>query len=93
LDHINEAKLLSIVENNLIKGLPKELTVQAIRKNFPHACLACLIGNLQSLSLVSIFNPKVPIGAWWSIDFRKINGTDKERQITSYAGSTHLFIL
>jgi hypothetical protein len=94
LDHINEAKLLSIVEHKLIKGLPKELTVQAIRKYFPHACLACSIGNLQSLShpLVSIFNPKVPIGAWWSIDFKKMGGTDKERQVMSYAGSTHLFI-
>jgi hypothetical protein len=60
LDHINEAKLLSNVENNLIKGLPKELTMQAIRKYFPHACLACSIGNLQSLlhPLASIFNPK-----------------------------------
>jgi len=94
LDHINITKLISIVENKLIKGLPTELTVQAIRKYFPHDCLPCSIGNLQSLShpLASIFNRKVPIGAWWSIDFKKMSGTDKERQVTSYSGSTHLFI-
>ena len=93
-NHANMQKMINIVEHKMITNLPTELTVDAIRNHFPHQCISCSLGNLQTLPhpLATTFNETVPIGAHWSCDFKKLSGTDKEKQVLSYAGHTHLFI-
>jgi hypothetical protein len=94
LGHINKEKMISIVENKLIDNLPLELSVPNILKFFPDTCLKCSIGNLQALQhpFPKLFNPNVPIGAWWSVDFKKYSGADDEKQVKSLKGFTHFFL-
>ena len=93
LNHASLIQMKSLVKNKIIIGLPSELTVKAIDKYFPHNCFNCSIGNLQAKAhpLAAVFNPKVPAGAWWSLDFKKYSGTDKEQKIASFGGFTHFF--
>ena len=76
LGHIGKTKMLSIVRNNLILNLPKELTESAINEHFPINCLRCSIGNIQRISspLRAEHNPCVPIGASFSVDYKKMSG-------------------
>jgi len=85
--------MISIVENKLIDNLPLELSVPNILKFFPDTCLKCSIGNLQALQhpFPKLFNPNVPIGAWWSVDFKKYSGADDDKQVKALKGFTHFF--
>ena len=94
MGHPNLEKMIAVVRNDIYVGLPATLTVENIRKYFPHQCVECTIGNLQRVPRppAAKFNESVPVGALWSIDFKKFSGTDGERQVLSYGKFTHMFI-
>jgi hypothetical protein len=94
LGHLNMDKMISVVQNKLILGLPEQLTENAIRKFFPNPCLKCSIGNLQASPHPppKTFNPNVPIGGWWSVDFKKYSGADNNLQVKALKGFTHFFL-
>jgi len=85
LGHPNKQKMISIVRNKIYNNLPKQLTESAINSYFPDPCYKCSLGNLQAQPNPppAPFNPHVPVGAFWAIDFKKFSGADNERQILS----------
>ena len=86
--------MLSIVRNKLILNLPKELTELAVNEHFPANCLRCSIGNIQRISSPpkAEHNQLVPIGASFSVDYKKMSGPNTDKILYSFGGFTHYFV-
>ena len=70
LGHANEEKMVNIVEHQLVRNLPIQLTVPVIRKYFKELprCKPCAEASLQRLSpLPSSTSPRPAIGAVVSV--------------------------
>ena len=94
LGHASEEKMISIVEHNLVRNLPFQLTTAVIRKYFKQLprCKPCAEATLQQLaSPPSAESPRPAIGTHWYLDFDKQSGSDDPAlAIPSIAGFTHV---
>ena len=89
--HCNKEKFLAIVEHKIFKNLPKQLTVEAINKNFPSDCVECAVGSIQLITSPPSKVPLVvPKGAHWQADYKKFLGADSH-PIASVGGYSHTF--
>ena len=90
LGHANEEKMVNIVEHQLVRNLPIQLTVPVIRKYFKELprCKLCAEASLQRLCpLPASTSPRPAIGAEWYIDFDKQSGSDiPELAVPSISG-------
>jgi len=94
LGHASEEKMISIVEHNLVRNLPLQLTTAVIRKYFKQLprCKPCAEATLQQLaSPPSAESPRPAVGTHWYLDFDKQSGSDDPAlAIPSIAGFTHV---
>ena len=94
LDHANEKKMLSIVENKCISNIPDQLTPAVIRKYFKllPRCIPCATATLQQVpSPPSRTSPRPPPGEEWFMDADKQSGSDNPATtVTSLGGFTHM---